>query len=207
MGELFGEFDALDFADKDLSVVIDLKAGERGDRDGLLADDLGVKSAVDENRLAGLLELGVAEEVAAHLAEESLNLVVDAVENDYALLGSADHTVIESLGVDDRADGESQVCSLVDDRGRIAGADAESGSTRAVSGLNHAGTARRENKIALLHKEVRLGERRSFDPADDLLGSAGFDGCVENNLRRGDRRVLGARVGADDDAVTSLKSD
>ena len=207
VGELFGEFDALDFADKDLSVVINLESGERGDRDGLLADDLGVKSAVDENRLAGLLEFGVAEEVAAHLAEESLNLVVNAVENDYTLLGSADHTVIESLGVDDRADGESQVGRLVDDRGRIAGADAESGSARAVSGLNHAGTARRENKIALLHKEVRLGERGSFDPTDDLFRRTSFDGCVENNLRRGNRRVLRTRVGADDNAVTRLKSD
>ena len=207
VSELFGELNALDFADKYLSVVINLESGERGDRDGLLADDLGVESAVDENRLAGLLELGVAEEVAAHLAEESLNLVVDAVENDYALLGSADHTVIESLGVDDRADGEGQIGRLVDDRGRITGADAESGSTRAVGGLNHAGSARRENKIALLHKEVRLGERGSFDPTDDLFRRTSFDGCVENNLRRGNRRVLRTRVGADDNAVTRLKSD
>ena len=207
VGELFGELNALDFTDKDLSVVINLKSGERGDCDGLLADDLGVESAVDENRLAGLLEFSVAEEVAAHLAEESLNLVVDAVENDYALLRSADHTVIESLGVDDRADGESQVGSLVDDGGGIAGADAESGSARAVSGLNHTRTARRENKIALLHKEVRLRERRSFDPADDLLGGARFDSSVENNFRRGNRRVLRTRVGADDNAVARLKSD
>ena len=205
VGELFGEFDALDFTDKDLSVVINLESGERGDRDGLLADDLGVESAVDENRLAGLLELGVAEEVAAHLAEESLNLVVDAVENDYALLGGADHAVIESLGVDDRTDGESQVGRLVNDGGRVACADAESGSARAVRGLDHAGTARREDKIALLHKEVRLGERRSFDPADDLLRRAGFDGCVKNDLRRGDRRVLRTRVGADDNAVARLE--
>ena len=207
VSELFGELNALDFTDKDLSVVINLKSGERGDRDGLLADDLGVKSAVDENRLAGLLEFSVAEEVAAHLAEESLNLVVDAVENDYALLRSADHTVIESLGVDDRADGESQVGRLVDNGGRVAGTDAESGSARAVSGLDHAGTTRRENKIALLHKEVRLGERRSFDPADDILRCTGFDGCVENDLGRGDRRVLRTRVGANDNAVTRLKSD
>ena len=206
VGELFGEFDAFDFTDKNLCIVINLKAGESGDRDGLLTDDLGVQCAVDENRLAGLIKFDVAEEVAAHLAEKSLNLIVDAVENDYALLGGANHAVIESLRVDDRAHSESQIGRLVDDRGRIACTHAESGSTRAISGLNHTGAACRKNKIALLHQEVRLGERRSCNPADDILRRAGFDGSVENDLRRGDRRVLRTRVGADDNAVTRLKS-
>ena len=207
VSELLGKFHALDLANENLRVGINVEAGELSDRDRLLTDDLGVERAVDENRLAGLVKLGGVEEVASHLAEESLDLVVDGIKDDHALLGGADHAVVERLGMDNRADGEREIGRLVDDGGGVACAHAESGGAGAVGRLDHAGAARGEDEVRLLHEEVRLGERRSLDPADDALRSARFDGRVEHDLGRSDSSILGARVGADDNAVTGLERD
>ena len=109
--------------------------------------------------------------------------------------------------MDNRADSERKVGRLVDDGGGVARAHAESGSAGAVSRLDHARAARSENEIGILHEKVRLGKRGSLNPADDTLGSACFDSRVKHDLGRSDSRILGARVGADDNAVTGLKRD
>ena len=203
--ELLGKLHAFDFAHEHLRVRRNLEPCELGDLRGLLSDDLGVQRAVDEDRLARRVELLLVKEVAAHLDEKRAHVVIHRVLGDDALLGRADHAVVERLGVDDGADRERQVGSLVDDRGRIARADAKGGRAARVRGLDHAGAAGREDDVGLLHEEVRLRERRRLDPADDALWCARLDGGVQHDLRRGDRRVLGARMRADDDAVARLK--
>ena len=192
-------------ADEDLRVLRDLEAGHLGDRDGALADDLRVQRAVDEHRLADEVLLLLVEEVAAALLELVLDRVVDLLVGDDRLLGRADHAVVEGLGVDDGVDGVDQVGRRVDDRRGVAGADADGRGAGRVGRLDHAGAARREDDVRLLHEEVGLRQARLLDPADDLGRGAGLDGRVEDDLRRRDRAALGARVRADDDAVAGLQ--
>ena len=106
--------------------------------------------------------------------------------------------------MDDRVDGVHDVAAWIEDRRRVARANAESRSPRAVGRL-HAGTSRREDDVDFLHEEVRLRERRLIDPRDDLLRRTRLDGGVQDDLRRSDRAVLRPRMRADDDAVARLE--
>ncbi len=80
-------------------------------RDGVraLADDLRIQRAVDQNRVAHLIQLVPLEEVAAAARKLRAHLVVDAVQHRHALLGGADHAVVKRLGMDDRADGQLDI--------------------------------------------------------------------------------------------------
>ncbi len=205
VSEGFGDVRGGRLADQNLRRFRHLEARELRDGRRLLADDLRVERAVDEHRGADLVLLLVIEDVAAALRELGLHLVVDRLVDDDRLLRRADHAVVERLRVDDGVDRGNDVAGLVEDRGRVAGADADGRGARAVGRLHHAGTARREDEVALLHDEIRLKERRGLGPADDVLRGAGLDGRVEDDLRGRDGAVLGARVRGEDDAVPGLE--
>ena len=98
------------------------------------------------------------------------------------LLGSADHTVVESLGVDDRVYSVYDVSRRIDDSGSVARAYAESRSARGVSSLYHSGAAGSEDGVRLPHDHVGEVERRNVDPADDALRSACCNCCLEDDL-------------------------
>ena len=68
-----------------------------------LTNNSCINSAVDNDSLTDSVKLLTLEEVAAAISELLLNLVINAVKNGNRLLGSADHTVIEGLGVNDGA--------------------------------------------------------------------------------------------------------
>ena len=117
-----------------------------------------------------------------------------------ALLGRADHAVVEGLAVDDRVDREDDIRAFVNDRGGVACADAEGGLAGAVRSLDHAGTAGRKDDVRLFHQGVRHVQRRYVDPFDDPCGCARLD-------RRFDGAFFRARMGRDDDAVAGLERD
>ena len=192
-------------ADEDLRVLGHLEARHLGNRHRALTNDLRIQCAVDEHRRADLVRFGLVEEVAATLRELGLDGVVDLLVGDHRLLRRADHAVVEGLRVDDRVDGVDDVTARVENRRRVAGADAEGRRAGAVGGLHHAGTSRREDDVGLLHEEVRLRQARRLDPADDVLRGACLHGRVQHNLRRRDRGVLGARMRTDHDAVARLE--
>ena len=125
--------------------------------------------------------------------------------NDNGLLGSADHTVIESFRVNYGVYGKNDIRGIVDDRGSVARADAESRFAGRISGFNHSGAARRENYVRFFHEEVGHFERRKVNPVDDSFGRAGFNG--ENDLSRGDGRFFRSRVRTDDDRVSRFEGD
>ena len=84
-----------------------------------------IEGAVLEHGGTQCLHLGtLLDEVAAALLELSLNLVIDGVDDGHGLLGSADHAVVEGLGVDDGVDGEQHVGGVVDDDRGVTGANA-----------------------------------------------------------------------------------
>ena len=197
-----------DLGDQDLGLGGNLDAGELGDLGGSHAGDAVIESAVLEHGGTQGLHLGtLLDEVAAALLELGLNLVIDGVDDGHGLLGSADHAVVERLGVDDGVDGELDVRGIVDDDRGVAGADAECGLTGGVSSLDHARATGCENDVDVAHDHVGQLDGRLVDPADDALRSTGLDSCVENELGGGDGALGGCRVRGDDDGVTGLQAD
>ena len=127
--------------------------------------------------------------------------------HDDRLLGSADHAVVERLGVNDRVDRKHDIRGFVDDCGSVARADAEGGFAARVCRLDHAGAAGCEYDVRLFHDEVGQIEGRDIDPADDSFGRAGFDCRFENDLCRRYGAHFCSRVRRDDYAVTRFERD
>ena len=92
-----------------------------------LADDLGVEAAVDQDDGADLVQFFGIEDVAAAADEFFLNGFVEAVDHDDGLFGSTDHAVVESIGMDDGADSQQYFGGIIDNGGRVAGADTDGG--------------------------------------------------------------------------------
>ena len=207
VSELFGDVHALHFANEDLGVLRHIHTGHGGDGVSALANDLGVDGAVDDNGLADLFRLFFVEEVAAALLELILHSLVNLIQNDHGLLGSADHAVIEGLGMDDGVDSQHHIGGVVDDGGGVAGAHAQSGSTGGVSSLHHAGATGGQDDVGLGHQGVGQLQVGNVDPADQALGSASLHSGLQNDFRSRDGALLGTGMGADDDAVAGLQRD
>ena len=202
--ELFGDVDGLDFTDKHFAALGRREARKFCDLAGALADDLRVERAVDDDGLSHLVRLFGGEEVSAAERHLLLELVVDVFEDDDRLLGSADHAVIERLGVQDGGSRELDVRRGIDDGGRVACADANCGLAGGVCRLDHAGTARRKDEVRLSHDHARKGHGGLIDPADDVFGGTRFDCRLEDDLRRFDRTLLCTGMGRDDERVPRL---
>ena len=205
VGKLLTLVGGLHLADEDLGALGNLNACERGDLRGGLADDAGVDGAVDDDGLADLLQLLAVEEVAAASGKLLAHLFIHLVQHDDRLLGGADHAVVEGLGVNDGVDRQKDVGGVVDDGGGVARADAESRGAGGVGGVDHAGAAGGEDDVRLLHEKTGHLTGRGADPADDVLGRASGDSCLQDDLGSLDGAALGAVVGADDDAVAGLE--
>src|SRR5699024_7191845 len=132
-----------------------------------------------------------------------LHGVIDLVQNDHGLLGSADHAVIKGLGMNDGVDSQNHIGSVVDDGGSVTGAHAQSGSTGGVSSLHHAGATGGQDDIRLSHQGVGHLQVGHVDPADDAIGSASLHSGFQHNLSSSDGALLCPGMGADDDAVAS----
>ena len=86
VSEFLADIYALDLADKNLCRFGNLNAGELRDSHGLLTDDTRVERAVDDDSLSDLLAFLVVEEVAAARLEFFLDLGVNLLLDDNALL-------------------------------------------------------------------------------------------------------------------------
>ena len=205
--ERLGKLDRPDFADEYLRALGYADAGKLRYPVRLLSDYLRVHRAVYDYDLAYLVGLLRAEEIAAAGGELRLDLIVDPVKRDAALLGCADHTVIKGLGVDNAVYREGEICALGDYSGGVSRSYADGGRAARISGVHHSGAARREDEIGLAHKGVRQLKAGHVDPADDILGCSGGYGCLENELCGGYSRLLRPRVRADDYAVSRFERD
>lgn len=117
MREFFAQLHAFHFSDQDLRTCRNRYARKLRDSRRLLSDNLRVQRAVDENGLSDLFAFAFTQDMTAPLYEFRLYLFVNGFENDYALLGGADHAVIEGLGMNDRIYGDVHVRGVVDDGG------------------------------------------------------------------------------------------
>ncbi len=181
-----GEVDALYFADKYLRALGNGYSCELCDSESRLTDYLGVECAVYKNGLSDLLGLLGVKEVASASRKLCLDCVIDILMNYNGLLGSADHAVIECLGVDYRVDREDNISGVVDYSGRVAGADADCGLAGEYAALTIPGPPVARIISASFMTRFVIS-RLSVDPLNDALGSAGLNRCVEDNLcgRRG----------------------
>ena len=201
-----GGLDGLGLADENLGPGGNLDACCLRDLGGGLADHLGVDATIHDDGVADLVGLLVVEEVGAALLELGLDCVIHAVEDDHVLLGSTDHAVVEGLGVHDGVDGLDDVCGVVDDGGVVARANAQGRGTGAVCGVDHAGAARREDDVGLLHEGVGELDGGCVDPVDDALGAARGLGGVANDACGLRGALLGARVRGDNDGIPRLEA-
>ena len=206
VGKFLADVNGFHLADQHLGCLGNVHAGELGDGDGLLTDDPRVQRAVDDDGLAHLFGLLGIEKIAAARLEFRFYLVIDLVADDHALLGGADHAVVKGLGMDDGVDGEQNVGGFVDDRRRVACADAERRLAARIGSLDHAGAAGGKDAVSLLHQHVGQLERRHVDPADDVFGSACRDSRLQHDTRRLDGALFGARMRAENDAVACFQA-
>ena len=158
MGELLGNVDGCDLADEDLRCLRDFDACHGSDLICALADDLGVQRAVDQDGLPDLLDLVALKEIASAILELIPDLIVDVGEDRDGLLGSADHAVVECLGMNNGVDCQLDVSRAVDDDRCIARADAEGRLAGRVCRANHARAARSEDAVGILHDGLCEGE-------------------------------------------------
>ena len=207
VSELLGDVHALHFADDNLGALRHVHASQGGDGVGLLANNLGVERAVDDNGLADLFRLFFVEEVAAALLELILHSLVDLVQHDDGLLGGTNHAVVEGLGVDDGVDSQHHIGGVVDDGRGVAGANAQGGRAGGVGSLHHAGAAGGQDDVSLGHQGVGQLQVRNVNPTNDALGSASLHSGLQNDFCSRDGALLGTGMGADDDAVTGLQGD
>ena len=107
--------------------------------------------------------------------------------------------------MNDRADGKYDVRRIVNDCRRVARPDAKRGLARRICRFHHAGAARRKDNVGFFHNKVCHFKRRHVNPADDVLGRAGFYRCVKDDLCRGNRAFLCAGVRTDDNAVSRFQ--
>ena len=207
MCKLLGQLYALYFADQDLGVFGSVHTGKLCDVVSRLTDDLCVQCAVDQDGLSDLLGLLGVQEVATSVGKFFLYLVVYLIQYDHRLLGCADHTVVKGLGVDDRVDSQQDVCGVVDDSGRVSGANAQSRLAGGVSRLDHAGTTGGKDDVGFFHNQVGEIKRRNVDPADDSLRSTCRHSGFQYDLCRRNGGFLCSWVRADDDTVSGFQTD
>ena len=193
--------------DQNLGVIGNLDPGHFSEVAGGLANSGGLDAVglgVEEHigHLGGLI---IVEEVTPGFLQQALDLVIHAGQDGDMLLGGADHTVIEGLGMDDGLYGHPQVGGLVNDHVAVAGAYADGGGARGVSGLYHAGAAGGHDQVHALHQHVGDLHGGNGDPADDMLGQARLDGGVPHDLRGGDGAVHRMGMRREDDGVAGLQ--
>ena len=193
--------------DDDLNGLGDLEACHLSDLVRTLTNDLSVKSAVDEHNLSDHVSLLLVEEHAASLLEFLLDIVVDGLVNDKGLLGCADHTVIEGLGVNDGVNCINDISRRIDNSGSVTCTNADSRCTGGVSSLNHSRTAGRENDVNFLHEEVGQVEGGNIYPGNDAVRSASLNSCLVNDLSSLNGALLCTGVRADDDTISGLERD
>ena len=171
-----------------------------------LTNNSCVNSTVDNDGLADSVKLLTVQEVAAAISELLLDLVINAVKNGNRLLGSADHTVIEGLGVNDGANCKLNVSGIVDDNRGVTRTNAQSWLTRRVSCVNHTWTTGCQNDVSVAHDCCSHINGRSWYPVDNTLGAAGLLGSITNNTSGSNGALFCAWVWGNDNGVSCLQS-
>ncbi len=187
-------------------------ASKFGNSLGRLANDLHGRNASFLVKHDGF-KLGLffrLDEISTALDQQLHGFVAGfLVVEDHRLVGGADSAVVEGLGSDNVVDRNAEVGGLGNEYGGVTGADADSGVTGFVGGLDHGVTAGGENQVHARMVEEHTGgfNGRSFDPLDAILGGAGGNSGVQHDLGCFGAALLCAGMESKDDHVTGLHGD
>ena len=190
MRELLARIGGSHFAHQYLCVLRHFETGKFCDRICRLAYDFRVQRAVDDDRLPHLLRLRRREKISPAKLHFLLELRVNLLRHDYRLFRRADHSVIKGLGMEYGRNRKRNIRRHVHHRGRVSRTDPDGGLPRRICRANHAGAARRQNRVRFLHDHSRKLNARLVDPADDFVRSSRFYRRLQNHLRRFDRAFL-----------------
>ena len=183
-----------DFANQNLCFFGNFDSRHFRDFISGLTDNRGVYAARGQQNGGDFFAFLFIQNVCAAEFKFLADGFVHFVNRDNGLFGRANHAVVERFAQQNRGNSHLNVGSFVNDRGRIAGTDAQSGLARRISGFDHAGTARRQNDVNLgvFHQHIGQFDGRFVNPADDSFRSAGFDCGFQAQLGGGDGAFLGA---------------
>ena len=138
MGERLGLVDQLHFADQHFGVGRHFDACHLGDFRCGLPHDGRVQTAVFQDDVLNRFQFFTLQQIAAVGSEAFAYRIINRVDDDNRLFGSADNAAVEGFGHQDRGDHALDVCGFVyHDRG-ITGTDADGRLAGAVGCLHHA---------------------------------------------------------------------
>ena len=172
-----------------------------------LSNDLAVERTIDEDGFPHLFRFFRCEEIAATPEKFRTHGIIDGVVHDDRLLRSADHTVVERLGVDDGVYCNLNICRSINDCRCISGANAQRRLSAGVRCTHHTRTAGCQNDIRLLHQSVGHLQRGNIDPADDVLRCACLYRGLQHDLCRSNGALLCTGVRRDQDGISGFETD
>ena len=198
---------AVGFADQHLGIIRNLDSSHLSDLNRALSNDLGVQFAVDHDGIGNFFRFLGVQDISAALDKFGLNRVINCFYDHYGLFGSANHTIVKSLTLEYAAYGHLDIAGFVHDSRSVTRAYAESRYAAGVSSFHHTWAAGCEDHIDILmaHEVLALGDAGFFDPGDNIFGSAGLYGGIQDHLGSGDGALFSAGVRAEDDTVTGLQ--
>ena len=205
MCEFLADINGLNLTDEDLGLSRYSNACHLSDGSSFLSYDLGIQRTVDEDCLSDFLDLVFLKEVASSVKELFFNFFINALQNSYGLLGSADHTIVKCLGVDNGVNCKTDICTVINDGRCISRSNTNSRFTGGVSCLNHSRTTSCKDDISVLHYHVGKVKARDIDPSDDSFRCTCSNSSFQNNFCCFDCRFLSTRMRADDDRVTCFQ--
>ena len=204
MCKFFGDINRLYLTDQNLGLFWNVYACHLCDGVCGLTNNLCVERAVNQDGVTNLVNFVTFEEIASSIFKFFSYCVIDIANNGYRLLGSADHTVIECLGVDNGVNCHLNISSFINDNWCIAGTNAQSRFAGGVCCLNHARTTGCEDGIGFTHNLIGQFQAWNIDPADNVFRCTCRYCCFINNFRCCNRRSLCTWMWADDDSISGL---
>lgn len=209
MGERLGLVDQLHFADQHFGVGRHFDACHLGDFRCGLPHDGRVQTAVFQDDVLNRFQFFTLQQIAAVGSEAFAYRIINRVDDDNRLFGSADNAAVEGFGHQDRGDHALDVCGFVyHDRG-ITGTDADGRLAGAVGCLHHARATGGQDQVdvRVVHQLVGQLDGRLVDPTDDVFWRAGGDSGLQHDIGGFIGGILRTRVRGEDDAVTGFQAD
>ena len=207
MREFFRQLHRFNFSNEHLGSFRHSDTGQCCDFAGALADDFRVQCAVGQDRMAHLVQVSAFQEPAAPGGKFGPDRFIDTVQHDYALFGSADHTVIKGLGMNDRIDRQDQVGAVVNYCRHVSGTHTQSRFAAGICGLYHAGPTCSQDDICVPHQGVGHLQGGHINPADDAFRSAGLYCRIQYDFRGGNCRFLRPGMRTENNPVAGFQTD
>ncbi len=167
------------------------------------------QAAVFQDDVLHRFQFFTLQQIAAVGSEALAYRIIDSVNDDDRLFGSADNAAVEGFGHQDRGDHAFDICGFVYHDRRIAGADADCRFAGTVGGFHHARATGGEDQVdvRVVHQLVGQLDGRLVDPTDDVFRRTGGDSGLQHDIGGFVGGILRTRVRREDDAIAGFQAD